>query len=297
MTTVISLIGEQNLPNLLPILHLKPAQVILVYTSFTEETAVRLTKLIKDQTDVTLLAVDAYDIDGTKNKLVKAVVALPDSDVLVNFTGGTKMMSLAAYQTAVELDAPIFYLQSQGKKSLLYWYKPENGRYYHHKPEEIPPLIEIDTYLRAYVDDYQVIGIRGNPNDKGHIFEQAVRQALEPIVDEIVTGVRLMGALEVDFIVRCGNQVGIVEAKSGSALKKAIDQLNTAGGKDYLGTYTHKFLVSSQKWDRISDLKQLAEARRIQIIELHSFGQSDMISPRDVCKLQAAICQTLGCIE
>ncbi|GAB4282009.1 MAG: DUF1887 family CARF protein [Candidatus Promineifilaceae bacterium] len=296
MTTIISLIGEQNLPNLLPIRHLKPERVILVYTNFTEQTAVRLTKLIRSDAEVTRLVVDAYDIDDAKEKMTAAVAGLPPSSILVNFTGGTKMMSLAAYQTAVDLNAPLLYLQSQGNKSLLYRYMPQNGRYASPKIEEIPPLITIDDYLQAYTGRYEIVGIRGNPNEpneKGRVFEKRIQDALHPVVDEMLVGVKLLGALEIDFIVRIGNQVGIIEAKTGTNFKKGIDQLNTAGGKTYLGTYVHKFLVSDQDWHRKSDLKQLLQARRIHLIELPGFAKNQNLDIQEQELLRETVCHQL----
>ncbi len=297
MTIVISLIGEQNLPNLLPILHLKPERVILVYTDFTEQTAVRLTKLIQPHTEVGRLSVDAYNIDETRTQLEQAVNGLPISEIIINFTGGTKMMSLAAYQTAVDLNAPMIYLKSEGKQSLLYWYKPENGRYSLQTTEDIPSLITIQKYLEAYLDEYKIYGTVKS-GGRGQLFEEAVYGALDkPVMDEICAGVKMHNTVDIDFVVRCGNQVGIIETKATlKNTKKGIDQLNTAGGRAYLGTYTKKFFVCDQIWgSNLNDLRQIADDRRIKIIELPSFGQNDALSAADTKKLQTQIKDALGC--
>lgn len=296
MATIISLIGEQNLPNLLPILHLKPERVVLVWTDFTKETAVRLTRLIQDKTEVIPLVVDAYDIDKSRQRILDIARSFPATDIMVNFTGGTKMMSLAAYQAAIELNAPIFYVQSQGKKTLLYTYKPEDSRYSQPQAEEIPSLINIADYLKAHLDEYQVAGVI-NSGERGRQFEEAVHQALAPSVDEICVGVKMLNTVDIDFVVRCGNLVGIVETKTGLNKPKAgIDQLNTAGGRAYLGIYTQKFLVCDQLWeDNLQDLRQIATERRIEIIELASFGQTDNLSEEDIRRLQSKITLALGC--
>ncbi len=298
MTTVISLIGEQNIPNLLPILHLQPERVILVYTDFTKTAAVRLTRLIekKMQTDVIPLTVDAYNIDKARGDMLAAVASFVPSEITINFTGGTKMMSLAAYQAAVDLNAPIFYVQSQGKKTILYTYVPDNGRYPLQQVEEMPPLITIADYLHVYVEDYKIVGIV-NSSERGRWFEEAVHHALEPIVDEICSGVKMLNTVDIDFVVRCGNLIGIIETKTGLNKPKAgIDQLNTAGGQTYLGTYAQKFHVGDQVWgDHLQDLKQIAADRRIQLVELPSFGQNDMISDSDISRLQSVITSVLGC--
>ncbi len=302
MTIMVSLVGEQPIPNLLPVRHLQPEQVILVHTDFTKKTAERLCQLIKNKVTVTLLLVDAYDINQTQSKILEAARPFSPDDILINFTGGTKMMSLAAYQVAFELNAPIFYVQSQKKekekthKTLLYLYALENGSYSLQKTEDIPPLITISDYLEAYLDEHHVSGT-ATSGGHGQLFEEAVYDALEPAVDEIIAGVKMRNTIDIDFVVRCGNRVGIIETKA--TLKKpkgGIDQLNTAGGRDYLGIYTQKFFVCDQTWgENLADLKQIATDRKICIIELPSFHQNDALSEEDTHKLQSRIRSALGC--
>jgi hypothetical protein len=185
-------------------------------------------------------------------------------------------------------------LQSEGKETRLYRYEFEaDGTPRMVDDRLLPALITIDDYLRAYLDDYQLTGF--SKDEAGGGFERAVCAALQPTVDEIVVGAKLLGALDVDLVVRCGNQVGIIEAKTGPGIKKGIDQLNTAGGQRYLGTYTQKILVSDQRWDHTrSNLRELAEARRIEVIELPSFGAQGQLLPEDVQRLVQTVCQCLG---
>ena len=97
------------------------------------------------------------------------------------------------------------------------------------------------------------------------------------------------------FVVRCANQVGIIEAKTGSGVKKGIDQLSTAGEPRNLGTYTQKILVSDQVWDHtLSNLRELAEVRRIEVIELPSFGTNGDLSAEDAETLRRRVCKVLG---
>ncbi len=292
----ISLIGEQPIPNLLPIRYQPPDVAVLVYTDRTEAAAGRLERLLPTACEVVPCQVSAYDI----REIVRALQALIEehawtaAELLFNLTGGTKAMALAAYLAAADCGAPFLYLQSEGKKTRLYQYEFDaNGSPCVLADQLLPGVITIDDYLRAYVDDYQLTGFA---KDKaGGLFERAIYEALKPVVDEIVAGVRLLGALEVDLVVRCENQVGIVEAKTGPGVKKGIDQLNTAGGQRYLGTYTRKMLVSDQRWDKSrSNLRELAEARWIEVIELPSFSASHQLSPEDTERLRCAVCKQLG---
>lgn len=293
---MISLIGEQPIPNLLPILYLCPKVVVLVHSDFTERAAHRLERLLPTGCQPVRCAASAYDIETTRQKLSEEIQKRDRTtqDLIFNLTGGTKAMALAAYLAATEQQAAFLYLQSEGKQTRLYRYQFDAER----KPQLVddrllPTLLTIDDYLCAFVGEYQLTGFA--KDEAGRRFEQAIFAALEPSMDEIVVGARLMGALEVDFVVRCGNQVGIIEAKTGRGLKKGIDQLNTAGGQRYLGTYTQKILVSDHQWDHTrTNLRELAEARRIQVIEVPSFGAQGKLSLEDSERLITTVCKCLG---
>jgi hypothetical protein len=295
---LISLIGEHPIPNLLPIRHQPPEIAVLVYSDFTEKAARRLGKLLPRGCQVELCPVSAYDIAAAKQQMLGLVATRGwgPASLLFNLTGGTKPMSLAAYLVAAELRAPFLYLQSEGKQTRLYRYEFDALGVPHVATDELlPNLITIDDYLRAFVDEYQLTGIAKDESSKGTRFERAIHTALEPVVDEIAVGLKLLGVVDVDFVVRCANQVGIIEAKTGSGVKKGIDQLSTAGEQRNLGTYTQKLLVSDQVWDHtLSNLRELADARRIEVIELPSFSTEGSLSVEDGEKLTQRVCKSLG---
>jgi hypothetical protein len=298
MTILISLIGDQPIPNLLPIRHLKPGATLAVHSNLTEKAAGRLKKLIAGEVDFWPLLVDAYDIQGIREALLAEFGnrRLEAGDLLFNLTGGTKPMSLGAYLAAQALGAPAIYMQSEGKRSRLFRYEFRQGTPVLVEDCLLPALISIQDYLEAYLDGFPA---DPDPNRKrdtdGLQFEQAVYQTLLPVVDEIRCNFRVTPDVEIDLVVRCENQVGIVEAKLGkNGRKKAIDQLTTAGEQRYLGTYTQKFLVSDLDWSEVSSLKALARAHKITLIELPGYGR-DRILPADEAELlRSAILKGLG---
>lgn len=293
---MISLIGEQPIPNLLPIRYQPPAVAVLVYSDLTKKAAERLRKLLPPGCQAVDCPVSAYDIEAIRQALVKLIKdkgwGVPD--LLFNLTGGTKAMALAAYLAAAEKQADFLYLQSEGKQTRLYRYKfAAPGTPHVADDSLLPGLLTIDDYLRAFVDSYQLTGFANE--QEGGLFERAIHAALQPAVDEIVVGAKLLGALDVDFVVRCANQVGIIEAKTGPGLKKGLDQLGAAGEQRYLGTYTQKILVSDQQWNHTrSNLRELAEARRIEVIEVPSFGAQGQLSAEDAARLAQKACACLG---
>lgn len=293
---LVSLIGNQTIPNLLPLRYFKPGAALAVHSDFTARAYQRLKELLKDEVALESLPVNAYDIRAIQNALLTEIrrQGLAAPDLLFNLTGGTKPMSLAAYLVAAEINAPVIYLQSEGERSRLFRYEFHKGEPTLAGDEILPGLISIDDYLRAYVGD-KYEERRSVLDEDGHRFEQAIAAALEPMVDELKCGISLQGVVDLDLAVRCDNQVGVIEAKLGkNGPKHAIDQLNTASGQTYLGTYALKFLLSDQDWGKFADLKALAEARQIRVIELPGSRGQVSLSPENTEKLRTEVAKGLG---
>ncbi len=288
MTTMIALVGEQPIPNVLPVRHYHPERVLLVYTDKTAAVAQRLQGILPGAT--LHGPVEAFNIADTEQQLhawIQQHVKEGES-LLFNITGGTKLMSLMAYRLAEQLRSTAVYLET-GKSSIIYTYQfLPDGTTATPEQTELPTLIDIDTYLRAHIDTYQSGGYAND--DKGGLFERALHQALEPAVDEVLTSVKIGGALDIDLVVRIGNRVGIIEAKAGSPVKKrAIEQLNTAVRREYLGIYTSKFLVMGKEWNsEHTNLRELAQTSNITVIELPGYtsdGETGQLPPEDTQQL------------
>ncbi|MBI3243454.1 MAG: DUF1887 family protein [Chloroflexi bacterium] len=249
---LLSLVGEQPLPSLLVSRALKPARTILLYTTTTERVAGNLAMMMAG---AELKRVDAYDFVAA----LAQIRALMAGEAVINLTGGTKPMALAAYEAARAHGAAVVYLESEKKQSLLYRYAFAGGESPRLVDKTIlPPLIDIDDYLRVH-------GLRA-PAEHGpqNPQEAGLGAWLKEQVDECRRNLVFEG-FELDFILRRGNQVAIMEAKMAwKGSRAGIDQLNTAGGQTYLGTYTGKILVTSRPLG--AQLAALAEARRIRAV-------------------------------
>jgi len=296
MQTMIFLVGEQSIPNLLPIRAFRPEAALGVFSEYTRKGYERLGPLVGEQLRLWPLKVDAYDICAIQAALLGEIRSreLVSHELLFNITGGTKPMSLAAYLAAQELQAPIIYLQTEGKRTRLCRYEFDQTAPRMVEDQILPGLITIDDYLQAYLGR-QYSSRKSVQDDDGHRFEQAIANALGPVLDEAVRGISLKGVVDVDLVVRSENQVGILEAKLGNNhMKQGIDQLNTAGGQTFLGTYTQKFLVSDQNWNAYPDLKELASTRQITIIELPNSRGQPTLTMENTQKVQQAILKGLG---
>jgi hypothetical protein len=286
---MILLAGEQPAPNLLPTRHLQPDAAVLVYTDRTRRVAENLRALLEPGCRCWLCQVHPYRIHEIQQELSAFLATtVADHSLVFNLTGGTKAMALGAFRVARMQNSPFVYFQTEGSRSLLYRYAVEGDKVVLQATDELPVTISLDDYLRIYLGTYTCEEPRTD-------FEQQVVNVLRstPGIAEVVTGLRPQGleAQEVDFLVRCGNQVGIGEVKTKGA-KRGIDQLNAVAEQRYLGTYLRKFLVSGKPVDRNN--KNLAQAYRIEVIELLSYGESGMLNANDRQKLAETVRRRLG---
>lgn len=285
-TTLILLVGEQPAPNLLPTRHLKPDMALLVYTDRTEAIANRLGNLLSGCQH---LKVDPYDLSRIQDVLQDFLEQkFSGYRLLFNLTGGTKPMSLAAFLVAYKHQAPFMYFQTEGSHSLLYHYQFTGPGIVHlDRQEEISETIKLDDYLRLQIGNYT----KGPPRNA---FEQQVYETLQDISGlEVLSSVRPQGleALEVDLVIRLGNQVGVIEVKTRGA-KSGIDQIQAVAEQRYLGTYVAKFLVSGESVDLNN--KNLAKAYNIEVIELTSYTAANTLSAEDRQILTKRIRARLG---
>ncbi|MBX3015609.1 MAG: DUF1887 family protein [Caldilineaceae bacterium] len=280
---LISLIGEQPAPNLLPTRHLQPQASVLVYTERTQRTAERLQAILTANCACQILPVEGYEITDMQHKLNTFLDKNYQGETLVfNLTGGTKPMSLAAFLVAQARKAAVIYFQSEGNRSRLVTYNWHDIILQKTSDEELPQDISLADYLHLYLGKYEV----GDPRDK---FEQEIHDILKEISGlECLTSVKPqgLGALEIDFVFRYGNQIAICEAKRKGA-KEGIDQLNAVANPRYLGTYIHKFLCSGREVDKNN--RDLAAAYNINIIQLPSYGMNNVLSAEDKSTLKEAV--------
>lgn len=296
---LIALVSTKPVLNLLSLRHLQPQEVLFVGTPEWHANAQHLQALIGRETAVHLTEVrNPNDPQAVRQAIATKVRKLGWSpgDITVDLTGGTKIMSIIAYQMALEHNADIADVELVNGRYHLRTYHVENGRIHHFEETTLPPLITIADYLHAHVPGFKEEGVSRNQRgqiDSGGHFEATLYQALAPHVDELLSGVRPAGVgnqIEIDLILRCGNHVGIVEAKTG-ANKAGIDQLDTAGNPAYLGPYTQKFLITGQYLSRA--YKSLALAQQICVIELPGYIEGKALSAQEADRLIRTIQKTL----
>lgn len=319
MTTMIALVGEQQLPNYLPIRqHDSPTHVLLVYTKRTAKPQYENLKAVLEQKKVIVsgketeqkikvfgVKTDPYDISAIIAAIYKELdqnkefaQARQESlqPPVINWTGGTKVMSLAAYHIAQQDSAPMIYLQSEGKNTRMYHYIWEDRQLRSNGSELLPECMTLrDVFdLQFGPGRWQELGSNRRTTDqRGKLFEQALAATLAESGYEVMVGVRgLGGQIDIDIAVRSGNQYGIIEAKTGAGVRtlEGIQQLHTAA--KHLGTYSQTFYVSTG--EPVPTQKELIEVSNIQVISILNYdGTSNPLASEDAEKLLSAVKKTL----
>jgi Holliday junction resolvase-like predicted endonuclease len=264
MTTLILLMGEQPAPNLLLIRHRRPAGVVLVHTTRTKPQTARLKRLLDIEAEE--LLVDPYRLNDVAADLRRGLDehGWPAESLHFDLTGGTKPMSLAAYEVARQLGAAVSYLQSEGGANLLYHYAFDPaGDLQLAGLEELSESITLRDYLDLYLDAYRV----GEPR---HPLELLVAEALRAAGLEVFTSVypQREGSVEIDLVLRRGNQVGIMEVKT-TGDKAGVDQVVAVGGQRHLGTFVSRFLISTRPFH--PNTEKIALAYRVHLIHLPGY--------------------------
>ncbi|MBN8725686.1 MAG: DUF1887 family protein [Acidobacteria bacterium] len=294
MTTMIALVGEQPMPILLPALYLKPAETILVATTKTETVAQRLTKLIKASRCIN---VHPYEITSTVQTLDKELAG--KKDIIVNLTGGTKTMAIAAFALVARTKTEFVYFQTEKETVLKRYQFTEQGLSSKARERNLPDLISAADYLNAHLQSFRQEGFSKDETGQLNIggkFEKCIYDALKKSGFEVLAGVRPEGVgdqIEIDLVIRLGNRVGIAEVKmgdkEGKRPKSGIDQLSTAGSN--LGTYTNKFLILANRLPK--SLHKLAEEKKVTVIDTLNYLDGQPLSTLDAGRLANIIKEKL----
>lgn len=290
MTTLIQLIGEQALPNLLVPAHLKPNQTLLVYTKRTEQVKDRISALIENCDSIEC---DPYNIPKIIEELTTKLAAYAQDNLIFNLTGGTKAMVLAANHLAALRAAKVVYLESERGKSRLYEYHYDPQRSLHiDGSSELPELLTIDLFLDAYIgrNFWKEVG---PSKDIGGEFERVIAEVLQQRIAglEIKQGVRFLGdqrpQVDLDIVLRYRNQFARIECKSGgkSRTLDALKQLQMVS--NLLGTYTLQIIALTD--DPNEEHRAIYDATKTKVIVLKSFPQNKQLNQQDEEKLVSEI--------
>jgi hypothetical protein len=133
MTTLLTLVSKQVWPQILAVVHLRPHRVILLHSAEQSESAIPARRLKKffDQTGLVpkggtqTVEIAHDDFQTVRNQIEQFWLSQDRPPLCVNFTGGNKLMALAAFQWARERAMKAFYLE---RGFQLTWFDFDQGR-------------------------------------------------------------------------------------------------------------------------------------------------------------------------
>ncbi|GEM_PF-1315186 len=293
--TIINFIGEQPIPNYVPVKwakkHLGVNRTVSIFTERTEKINERLNRFYssKLKLETESWKVDPYNMTETFNA-IENIVSKFDNTIF-NLTGGTKPMTFAGYSLAMKYKFPFLYFQTEGGKMVIKMYDTKNS--------ELPQLVEniliegdiynLEEYLAVHFDKFRKEEKRGHGGYfKDNIGEKLERGIMEILMQngfEIMWGVNILSDIQIDLFVRHGHYVGIVEVKK--MLKPtAINQISLPSRQVKLGTYIRRIIIGGPP-KKESDMKNIldrAELANCYVIRLDSIA-NDRISEEDKEKL------------
>ena len=265
---LLSLVGEQPIPNLLPLWQSDEYTTAqFAATPTTRGVAESLARTILADPQLQHLRVldplmlSAYDIQASRSCLAAALVQHQREGLAVrlNLTGGTKLMSLAAVQAAFGSGVNLLYVSTQENQLI---HLASDGAELVRQSLEVQ--ISAGQYLAAH--DLEVgddLSFRPEarryavppPQEGDELEEQVFRQARQSgQFDDVRRNVFIRKQTsrgpvinELDVVVTRNGRLAVCSCKSGKTLtKETIYELASLSRREAAGIYCGKVLVTSQ---------------------------------------------------
>lgn len=286
MNLLMTLLGEQPLPNLMPLWQYRQFDAVQFVVS---ERTLPLAEMLADYLpndpqlhDLHLfppLCVPPYDLPQARFKIGEGLLQALNagSAVTLNLTGGTKLMSLAAMQAAYGLAVPLLYVSSENGEMIFYTSDGVQTR-----REPIVLHISVEQYLRAHG-----IEVSLNPSfrpaseppfrppKEGDPLEAAVFEAARQSgkFDDVRRNLYIRrpgrnGGFvdnELDVVVTRNGVLGVCSCKAGSNLSNDdLYELEALSSREKFGIYCGRVFVCAAS-EIPEGLKQRASADKIRL--------------------------------
>ncbi len=168
------LVSRQTIPNISPILdeRFRPATVIMLVSPEMEENCQNLINIYKPRGIKTLKwkIDDAWNVEHISNRILELLSDYEHEDIILNATGGTKPMSIAAYEVFRTFKKKIFYVHS-AKDRLIWMYPHEQTTI------DLADRIKIPEYFKAY------------GADKVHFCELGIQATIRKLNQQIIDNI------------------------------------------------------------------------------------------------------------
>ena len=264
---LLSLVGEQPIPNLLPLWH--AAEYTCVQFAASRATlgvarglaeTIRKDPQLKRLQVLEPLELAAYDIQASRKALAAALVKhqLDGLETRLNLTGGTKLMSLAAVQAAFGSGVRLLYVSTEENQVI---HLASDGYELERQPLKVN--ISVGQYLAAHgLEMSEDPGFRPGarrftapPGEGSLLEEQVYRSAFQSgFFDEVRRNVYIRKQTggqpvvnELDLMVTRNGRLAVCSCKAGKTVtKENVYELASLSRRESAGIYCGKVLVSTQ---------------------------------------------------
>jgi hypothetical protein len=174
INTHLILVSAQPIPNLTPILDdtLRPSKVVMLVSPDMQERGKALENIYKPRgiSVESCLITDPWNASSISDQVMDILARYPDGGIALNATGGTKLMSIAAYDVFRSDNRPIFYVHPEHDR--LIWLSPK------HPDIDLSDRLKLKEYLMAYgVDTVEITDRTG------------VTAPIRQLTQQILTGI------------------------------------------------------------------------------------------------------------
>lgn len=152
-TVLVSLVSDQTIPNILAIHHFRPDELLFITTETMEKKhktgaimeTLRQLDLDYSETSVQKMVVKEDSILDCHRKIEEWITGREDGEFIVNFTCGTKIMSIAAYEFFKDYGSRMIYVPIPKNEYNVPFPKKSSTH-----PEPLPLRLSVPQYLSAY---------------------------------------------------------------------------------------------------------------------------------------------------
>lgn len=141
----VCLVSAQPIPNLIPLRmdELRPKKVILLVSPDMKIQAERLERVVREWGIATeKTPISPYDLNSARETCLSLLAQYETDEIMLNVTGGTKIMAFAAFEVFRQMGRPILYVDTQDQRVDLL--SPTLGTV------PFKSVIKVRNYLAAY---------------------------------------------------------------------------------------------------------------------------------------------------
>ncbi len=144
MKVLFHLISGQTMPVYIASKILKPEKNVYLYTSASDSNRNKdiIKNVISGDSDENLIS--AYDYRAISKSLLKLIEQYKDDECILNFTGGTKIMSVASFNLFSQKDLTSVYVDTENRDFLIFKGDKYDGK------TEINCNISSEAYLKIH---------------------------------------------------------------------------------------------------------------------------------------------------